>query len=55
MPGHQLRLEISEPRCLLQLKASQIIPQDIPDSLQARAIHVAPIANELYYKAVDRL
>jgi len=41
----------------LQLKtlAPPIRANDIPGSLQARAIHVAPIANELSTKAVQRL
>lgn len=41
----------------LQLKsrAPLILPEDVPSSLRARAIHVAPIVNELSYDVVDKL
>ncbi|MFQ5759067.1 MAG: carbohydrate kinase family protein, partial [Candidatus Bathyarchaeia archaeon] len=39
----------------LQSKAPPITPEDVSDSLQARVIHVAPIANELSAEVVDKL
>jgi sugar/nucleoside kinase (ribokinase family) len=50
-------LEYSNWRRRLQLKsqAPPILPEDVPNSLQAKAIHVAPIANELSQNVVDKL
>ena len=41
----------------LQLKsrAPPILPEDIPNSLQAKGIHVAPVANEISRNLVDKL
>jgi len=41
----------------LQLKnqAPPVYPEDVPNSLQAKAIHVAPIANELSQGVIDKL
>jgi len=39
----------------LQSRAPCIIPEDVSDSLQAKVIHVAPIANELSADVVDKL
>lgn len=36
-------------------RAPPIRPEDVPDSLHARAIHVAPITNEVSRKVVDKL
>ena len=42
-------------RLQLKSQAPPILPEDVPSSLQARAIHVAPIANELPRNVVDKL
>jgi sugar/nucleoside kinase (ribokinase family) len=42
-------------RLQLRSRAPPILPEDVPDSLRARAIHVAPIANELSRNVVDKL
>ena len=39
----------------LRRRAPPIVPEDVPDSLQAKVIHVAPIANELSEDVVDKL
>jgi len=41
----------------LQLKsrAPSILPEDVPTSLRAKAIHIAPIANEISPNLVDKL
>jgi sugar/nucleoside kinase (ribokinase family) len=41
----------------LQLKsrAPPILPEDVPNSLQSKAIHIAPIANEISQNIVDKL
>jgi len=41
----------------LQLKslAPPIFPEDVPGSLRAKAVHVAPIANELSQSVIDKL
>ncbi len=41
----------------LQLKnqAPPIYPEDVPNSLRAKAIHVAPIANELSHGVIEKL
>ena len=41
----------------LQLRSlgPPILPEDVPNSLQAKAIHMAPIANELPRNVVDKL
>jgi len=39
----------------LRSRAPPIVPEDVPDSLQAKVIHVAPIANELSGDVVDKL
>jgi len=50
-------LEYSNWKRQLQLKsqAPPILPEDVPNSLQAKAIHMAPIANELSRNVVDKL
>jgi sugar/nucleoside kinase (ribokinase family) len=50
-------LEYSNWKRRLQLKsqAPPILPEDVPNSLRAEAIHVAPIANELSRNVVDKL
>jgi len=39
----------------LKARAPPILINDLPDSLQARAVHVAPIANELSEESVTKL
>ena len=50
-------LEYSNWKRRLQLKsqAPPILPEDVPNSLQAKAIHMAPIANELSRNVADKL
>jgi len=50
-------LEYSNWKRKLQLKsqAPPILPEDVPNSLQAKAIHMAPIANELSRNVADKL
>jgi 2-dehydro-3-deoxygluconokinase len=50
-------LQYSDWRRRLQLKsqAPPILPEDVPNSLQTKTIHIAPIANELPRKVVDKL
>ncbi|MFQ5758817.1 MAG: carbohydrate kinase family protein [Candidatus Bathyarchaeia archaeon] len=50
-----LRYENEERQLRLQSRAPPITPEDVSDSLQARVIHVAPIANELSAEVVDKL
>ena len=50
-----LKYSKEERRLQLQSQAPPILPEDISDSLQARVIHVAPIANELSADVVDKL
>jgi len=42
-------------RLQLKSQAPPILPEDVPSFLRARAIHVAPIANELSRNVVDKL
>jgi len=44
-----------ERRLLLKRRAPRIALEDIPASLRARAIHVAPIANEINEDVIDEL
>ena len=50
-------LEYSNWKRQLQLKsqAPPILPEDVPNSLQAKAIHMAPIANEISQNLPDKL
>ena len=50
-------LKYNKDRRQLQLKnrAPPIYPKNVPSSLQAKAIHVAPIANELSQGVIDKL
>ena len=50
-----LRYENEERQLRLQSRAPPITPEDVSSSLKARAIHVAPIANELSADVVDKL
>ncbi len=50
-----LRYENEKRQLQLKSKAPPIIPEDTSDSLQAKVIHVAPIANELSAEVVDKL
>jgi sugar/nucleoside kinase (ribokinase family) len=50
-----LNYKNEERQLQLQSRAPPIMPEDIPDSLQAKVIHVAPIANELSGDVVDKL
>ncbi|MFQ6064734.1 MAG: carbohydrate kinase family protein [Candidatus Bathyarchaeia archaeon] len=50
-----LRYNDEERMLQLQCKAPPITLEDVPDSLESRVIHVAPIANELSGEVVDRL
>jgi len=42
-------------RLQLKSRAPPILPEDAPNSLQAKAIHMAPIANELSRNVADKL
>jgi sugar/nucleoside kinase (ribokinase family) len=42
-------------RLQIKNRAPQIFPEDIPDSLRAMAIHVAPVANELSVEVIRKL
>lgn len=44
-----------QPRLQLENRAPNISPQDIPDSLQTKAVHVASIASEVQYPAIAKL
>jgi len=50
-----LKYENEERQLKLQSRAPPIVPEDVPDSLQASVIHVAPIADELSAYVVDKL
>ncbi|UCC33840.1 MAG: hypothetical protein JSW53_02220 [Candidatus Bathyarchaeota archaeon] len=50
-----LTYEGEERQLQLTSRASPITPEDIPDSLESRAIHISPIANELSASVVDKL
>ena len=50
-----LNYKNEERQLQLRSRAPPIVPEDIPDSLQAKVIHVAPIANELSGDVVDKL
>ena len=47
--------DLSNRTLKLKSKASSIKVRDLPRSLRARAVHVAPIAGEISYKVVERL
>ncbi len=42
-------------RLQIKNRGPQIFPEDIPDSLRAMAIHVAPVANELSVEVIRKL
>jgi len=42
-------------RLQLKSQAPPILPEDVPSSLQAKAIHMAPVAKELSRNVVDKL
>jgi len=50
-----LKYEKQKRQLQLKNQAPPIYPKDIPSSLQAKAIHVAPIANELSQGVIDKL
>ena len=50
-----LKYRDGETQLQLQRRAPPITPEDIPDSLQARVIHIAPIANELSANVIEKL
>ena len=50
-----LKYRNEERQLQLRSRAPAIVPEDVPDSLQAKVIHVAPIANELSGDVVDKL
>jgi len=50
-----LKYKNGERRLRLRSRAPPIFQEDIPKSLRARAIHVAPVANELSFDIVDKL
>lgn len=56
-PSTHFVLEYEGERRRLQLKsrAPSIEPSDIPESLESRAIHAAPIANELSSESIGKL
>jgi len=45
----------SKRRLQLEARAPSILPKDIPDLLQASAVHVAPIANEIPAEVISKL
>ncbi len=47
--------DLSNRTLKLKSKASAITVSDLPKSLQAKAVHVAPIAGEISYKVVEHL
>jgi sugar/nucleoside kinase (ribokinase family) len=47
--------DLSNRTLRLKSRASPINLSDLPNSLQARAIHIAPIAGEISYKVVEHL
>jgi fructokinase len=50
-----LKYKNEERELQLQNRAPPIVPEDVSDSLQARAIHIAPIAKEISADVVDKL
>ena len=50
-----LKYKNEERQLQLRSRAPAIVPEDVPDSLQAKVIHVAPIVNELSGDVVDKL
>jgi sugar/nucleoside kinase (ribokinase family) len=50
-------LKYTNRRRQLQLKsrAPPILPEDIPNSLRAKVVHIAPVANEISRKLVDKM
>lgn len=53
--GFVLTYNDGKRRLQLKNRAPQIFSEDIPDSLHARAIHVAPVANELSVEVIRKL
>ena len=47
--------EQGERQLILKSRAPTIEAEDVPDSLEAKAIHIAPIANEVSYEATIKL
>ena len=56
-PTTKFSLKYTNRRRQLQLKnrAPNILPEDIPNSLQTKTIHIAPIANEISRTLVEKL
>jgi len=50
-----LEYKNSKRRLQLEARAPSILPKDIPDLLQASAVHVAPIANEIPVEVISKL
>jgi sugar/nucleoside kinase (ribokinase family) len=47
--------DLSKRTLRLKSKASPITADDLPSSLQAKAVHIAPIAGEISYEVVEKL
>jgi sugar/nucleoside kinase (ribokinase family) len=47
--------DLSERVLKLKCKGCPINPADLPSDLHAKAVHIAPIANEISYETVERL
>lgn len=47
--------DLSQRDLQLKSKAPQITVEDLPNSLKAKAIHVAPIAHEISYETLEKL
>ena len=47
--------DLSERTLKLKSKGPALSPEDVPKDFHARAIHIAPIANEIPYELVERL
>jgi cytidine kinase len=47
--------DLSERTLLLKSKAPSITVEDLPNSLKATAIHIAPVAGEITYEIVEKL
>jgi sugar/nucleoside kinase (ribokinase family) len=47
--------DLSDRSLLLKSKAPPITVEDLPNSLKAKAIHIAPIAGEIPYELVEKL
>ena len=47
--------DLSERTLTLKSKGPALSPDDVPKNFRAKAIHIAPIANEIPYKLVERL